>query len=145
MSLSAGLTLSAGLKWVEGLHFAAQTPDGQHLHLDSQHGLLPKELLLYTLSGCTGMDVAAILHKMRAEFSTLEVSAQGSVADEHPRVFRTIEVLYRMQGPPEVKDKFLRAVELSWTRYCAVTHMLKQAAAMRYQVELNGEVIHTGT
>lgn len=131
----------AVVRWSRDLRFTAETGAGGELELDSQGALRPKELLLVGQAGCTGMDVAAILQKMRAPVDRLEVTSTGTETEEHPKIFHTITVTYRCWGPAGIKDQLLRAVELSWAKYCGVTHMLNKAARMRYRVELNGEAV----
>lgn len=127
-------------RWTEGLRFSATAPSGTPVELrgGDDPGLQPKELLLVGLCGCTGMDVASILQKMRAPYETLEVWADAKISDEHPKIYTDIRVTYRVAAPVETKEKLERAVELSWTRYCGVTAMLSQAARMTYQIDFNG-------
>lgn len=133
---------------IAGLHFAVETGSGHRLDLDGPGepaaGPRPKELLLAALCGCTGMDVASILQKMRVAYERFELAAEGTAAEEHPRIYTDIALVYRLWGPGLDPEKVRRAVELSWTKYCAVTHMLNKAARMSYQVELNGERIAQG-
>lgn len=139
---------TAVVRLVDGLRFVAETGSGHRLEIDGPGpeatGPRPKELLLVAQAGCTGMDVAAILAKMRAPCDRLEVEARGTEAPDHPKVFTDVEVVYRCWGPPETRDKLVRAVELSLTKYCGVSHMLGKAARMRHRVEFNGEVIEAG-
>lgn len=127
-------------RWTEGLSFSAMAPSGTPVELRAGEdpGLRPKELLLVGLCGCTGMDVASILQKMRAPYETLEVLADAKISLEHPKIYTDIVVTYRVKAPEETKEKLERAAELSWTRYCGVTAMLSKAARMSYQIEFNG-------
>jgi len=97
-------------------------------------GPSPSELLLLAVGGCTAMDVVSILRKMRQPLEGLEVEVRGTKADEHPRRFLAIEVLYRLRGDLS-EDRVRRAIELSETRYCAME------ATLRGRVELSSRYV----
>lgn len=134
---------TAHAKWVDGLHFSVELASGHWLDLDSDQGQdlgpRPKELLLAALCGCTGMDVVAVMKKMRAPFDHFELSAEGVEVEEHPRIFGEIGVTYRMNGPLSSKDAFEKAVALSWTKYCPVAETLRRAGPLTYRTVFNGE------
>ncbi len=96
----------------------------------------PVELLLMSLCGCTGMDVVAILGKMRVGLERLEVGALGVREAEHPRRFTRITLVYRAWGAVE-EAKLTKAIELSLTRYCPVANTLKGSIELDYRFEIN--------
>lgn len=89
-------------------------------------GYSPKALLLSGLAGCSGIDVVEMLEKMRVPFTKLEIVAQSEQTDEHPKVFKDIEIEYRIDAEPQFEDKIKRAVDLSIEKYCGVAAMLKK-------------------
>ena len=66
--------------------------EGNAIQMDgaAKQGMSPKALLLAGLAGCTGIDVADALKKMRVIFSNLSIEAEAEQTDEHPRVFKDI-------------------------------------------------------
>lgn len=124
--------------------------DGHHIIVDAGEkvggegkGPSPKGLLISGLVGCTGMDVASILRKMKIEYDKLEVSAETDYTEDHPKVFKDINLKYFIEGNKDLdKSKLKRAVELSMTKYCGVTEMLKKNSEINYQIYLNKEEIH---
>lgn len=107
----------------------ADSPDG------AERAAGPKETLLAALAACTGMDVASILRKKRQRLETYEIVVRGESAEEHPRVFTTIEVEHRVTG--EVTAEALRrSIELSATRYCPVNAMLSTAVTIEHRYRL---------
>ncbi|NOZ93648.1 MAG: OsmC family protein [Acidobacteria bacterium] len=133
------------VRWVEDHRFVATTGSGFSLVLDNPHreggaAASPMELLLVSLAGCTGVDVVAILDKMRQPLERFEVEVEGFRAEEHPRVYTRVAVVYRGWGEVAPK-KLLKAVELSEEKYCSVTEMLRPTAKIEIRVELNGEPI----
>ena len=99
-------------------------------------GPTPMELLALALGGCTGMDVVSILQKMRQPLEALRVEVRGERADEYPRRFVALEIVYFLKGELDEK-KVQRAIALSETRYCSVEGTLRPAVAMtsRYVLE----------
>lgn len=99
-------------------------------------GPQPTEALLSALAACTGMDVISILLKKRQPVKSLEVVVEGKRADEHPRVFTEIQVVYYVRG--DVTSAALaRSIELSETKYCPISIMLRQACPItsRFEIE----------
>jgi putative redox protein len=136
-------TASATL--VSGMHFVGEI-DGFHMDLDAEAtvggvgaGPQPHRLLLQAMAGCTAMDVISILRKKRQQVSTLRVEVQGYRADQHPRVYTQIEVLYRVRGQNVDPQAVARAIELSATRYCPVIAMLGKVAEVRTRYEIEKE------
>ncbi len=139
-------SLKTRVRWVEGHRFVATTGSGFSLVLDNPHrqdgaAASPMELMLVSLAGCTGVDVVAILEKMRQPLEDLEVEVEGFRRDEHPKVFTTIQVVYRARGADLNPKKLLRAVKLSEEKFCSASEMLKASAELEIRVELNGEVV----
>ena len=58
----------------------------------------------------------------------LEIETIGVRADDHPRRYESIELVYRISGPAEDDEaKIDRAIELSKDKYCSVLHTLDPA------------------
>ena len=136
-------TASATL--ASGMHFVGEI-DGFRMDLDAEEtvggggaGPQPHRLLLQALAGCTAMDVISILRKKRQQVSGLSVEVQGYRADQHPRVYTQIEVLYRVRGQNVDPQAVARAIELSATRYCPVIAMLGKVAQVRTRYEIEKE------
>lgn len=97
----------------------------------------PKELLLSGVSGCTALDVEAILNKMRVSYADLSVEAQTELTTEHPKVFTKIHLIYAIRlEHPEDKEKVIKAIELSQEKYCGVSAMLSKAAPITWELQI---------
>jgi putative redox protein len=106
------------------------------IEIDGGGGFNPKALLLSGLAACSGIDVVDILEKMRVPFATLEVDAEADQTDDHPRVFKTIHLTYRLQTEEENREKVKKAIDLSLEKYCGVAAMLKKTAPIHYEIVL---------
>lgn len=98
-------------------------------------GASPKPLLLSALAGCTGMDVAGLLNKMRVEYSDFSLDVDADLTDEHPRVYSEIRLIYRIKVKEEDKEKMEKAVHLSKTKYCGVSAMLSKVCPVIARIE----------
>jgi putative redox protein len=82
------------------------------------------ELLGMTLGSCTGMDVIAIVRKMRQPVTAYEARVGGPRSEERPKVFSALTVEHVVRGRGIEPAGVRRAVELSATCYCPVSAML---------------------
>ncbi|MCA1757393.1 MAG: OsmC family protein [Bacteroidales bacterium] len=115
--------------------------DGHHLMIDSapefggeNRGPKPKNLMLASIGGCTGMDVVSMLRKMRVPFDDLRIEVSGNITEEHPRHFDTIHIIYIIKGLNIPRDKVETAVNLSQEKYCGVTYSLRQSASITHEI-----------
>ena len=127
-------------QWLNGLAFEAEV-DGHKIYMDSslkyggKHtGPRPKPLMMVALAGCTGMDVAAILEKMRENVESFSVEVEGDVSEEHPKKFVGMEVIYRVKGKGISRKNVEEAVALSTTRYCGISANYSKAFDISYRV-----------
>ena len=123
-------------RWVSDHQFVSEQ-SGHTISIDGnlKTGMSPKALLLSGVAGCSGVDVVDILQKMRVPFSNLEVVAEATQTDEHPRVFAEVRLLYRINFAEGDTDKVRKAIELSLEKYCGVAEMLRKNSPVTYTLE----------
>lgn len=141
------MKLEANIEWKEGLAFKAQL-DGFDFIIDGTPeaggknlGPRPKGLTLVSLAGCTAMDVISILGKMRVTVKTFRVETEALLADEHPKKFLTIKVIYTFTGAGIDPNALRKAIALSEEKYCGVRATLAPTVAISHEIVLNGETI----
>ncbi len=125
--------------WKRGLAFEGTAASGFKVPMDSLQGgagFSPMELLLVSLAGCTGMDVADLLRKKRQDVSGLEVRVTGQRADEHPRKFTSIHIHFVVTGHDVIPEAVRRSIELSETKYCSVSATLSGVAQITTDFEI---------
>ncbi|TAK53438.1 MAG: osmotically inducible protein OsmC [Bacteroidetes bacterium] len=125
-------TKTALVKQVRGITLAGKSDSAHWVMMDgsetfggSNAGSSPKELLLMALGGCTAMDVIPILTKKKTPFDNLEINLTATMREEQPQVFTDIQVEYVVYGEGINPEDVERAIELSTTKYCAVSAMLR--------------------
>jgi putative redox protein len=99
-------------------------------------GPQPKPMLLAALAGCTGMDVVALLNKMRIAFDDIDLSVSGELTDEHPKYYTKIHVVYEIMGRNLDAAGIEKAVRMSQEKYCGVSYMLRQACELTWEIRL---------
>lgn len=101
-------------------------------------GPIPKPFILTALSGCTGMDVIAILNKAGTPLQDLSIRVSGEISKQAPIEYIAAHVVYDMKGNAETKDAALEAVMRSQEKICGVSHMLKKIMPVTWEVLYNG-------
>ena len=127
-------------KWLSDMAFESEI-DGHKIYMDSSQehggknmGPRPKPLMMVALAGCTGMDVASILKKMREDVEEFSVDIEGDITDEHPKRFEGMKIIYRLKGKGINRKNVEKAVNLSQTRYCGVSANYREAFPINYEI-----------
>jgi putative redox protein len=137
------MTTTAQVTWIDGLQFVGEAGSGHAIVLDGKPeaggrdtGTRPMELLLVGLAGCTAMDVVHILKRKRQQVTGLQVKVEGQRAEEHPRVFQTIQLEYIVRGRGLSAKAVADSVKLSEEKYCSASAMLGAVAdiSTSYQI-----------
>ncbi len=135
------------VKWLGDMAFDVEL-NNHHFTIDADEkvggqdqGPRPKGLLLSGLAGCTGMDVVSILKKMKVKDYKFTIEVEGKLKKEFPKPYEKIVTQFNFKGKNLPKEKIKKAVKLSEERYCGVSDMLKKAAEMKIEININGERI----
>jgi putative redox protein len=135
---------SIDVNWTGDLSFETEV-DGHRIVMDARpdvggknRGPRPKPLMMVSLAGCTGMDVASLLKKMRVEVESFTVRVEGEQTETHPKHFISMHVIYAFKGKNLPMDKLKRAVELSQETYCGVSATYKKAMKLSYEIKVSG-------
>lgn len=133
----------AVVRQVQGLTLAGHADSNHWVVMDgpasfggAEAGTRPKELVLLALGGCTASDVISILKKKRANVDAVEVHLEAEQADEHPQVYTRIHIEYIVTGRAVHPEDVARAIELSETKYCAVSAMLRASVAITHSFRI---------
>jgi putative redox protein len=136
------------LKQVQGITFVAKGNSNHWVVMDGSTdfggnlaGSTPKELLLMALAGCTASDVVPILKKKRAPLQKLEIIVKGNEREEHPRIFTDVHVEYVFYGDGLKADDIERAIELSTTKYCSVSAIIRASAPITHSYRIESSEV----
>ena len=135
----------AVVKQLRGITLAAKADSNHWVMMDGRDASggegaasTPKELLLMALGGCTSMDVIPILKKMRVKFDAFEAHLTGNAREEHPQAFTDILIEYIFHGDAIAEADVQRAIELSTTKYCSVSAMLRDSVKITHSYTIHG-------
>lgn len=120
--------------WKQNMLFHTTNPAGE-FYIESGPefggegvGLRPKALMLSSLAGCSGLDVASLMKKMKLEVDDFKIDIKAELTDEHPRVYSKVRMEFHFYGSNLNEAKLQRTVDLSVDKYCGVMAMFKKFA-----------------
>lgn len=99
-------------------------------------GFRPLEMVLMGLAGCTAMDVISIMRKKKQDVTAFEVAVDGIQVDEYPMVFDHVTLTFKFWGNNLDPAAVERSIELSETRYCPVSAILRPTATLETRYEI---------
>jgi putative redox protein len=133
-------------KWLGGMAFESDNPSGHTIKIDvdaenggENSGLRPKALMLSSLAGCSGLDVASLMKKMKLEVRAFEIQTEANLTDEHPKFYDAVTISYHFFGSNLAEDKLQKTVDLSVERYCGVMEMFRQFAKLEIKTVFHHE------
>ena len=122
--------------WQKNMKFKTTNPAGEFFIDASEDdggnsdGFRPKALMLSALAGCSGLDVAALIEKMKLEVDDFKIDIYAELTDQHPKYYHKVRVEYHFYGDQLHEKKLQRAVDLSVETYCGVMEMFRKFAEM---------------
>jgi len=135
--------MNVKLRQISGLAMAAVSDSNHWVSMDGPEefggfsaGSRPMELMLMGLAGCTAMDVVSILRKKRVKLSGFSLEVEAKQADEHPKIFTRIVLRYVFTGNNLRATDLEKAIELSESKYCSATAMLRKSATITHDYEI---------
>ncbi|NHN28113.1 OsmC family protein [Flavobacterium jejuense] len=127
--------------WKGKMQFESTNPSGETFLINAtpEHGgegagLRPKALMLSALAGCSGLDVASLIEKMKLEVADFKIETIGNLTEEHPKVYHSVILEYHFYGANLNEVKLRRAVDLSVEKYCGVMEMFRKFANIEVKI-----------
>jgi putative redox protein len=124
-------------KWLGNMAFESTNPSGINLIIDADpdsggegKGLRPKALMLSALAGCSGLDIASLIKKMKLVVDDFRIETIANLTDEHPKYYDAVRIEYHFWGADLDEKKLQRAVDLSVEKYCGVMEMFRKFAKL---------------
>ena len=132
-----GTTNHITTKWLGKMAFESNNPSGLSLRIEAGpddggegNGLRPKALMLSSLAGCTGIDVASLIGKMKLDVTDFSIETIANLTDEHPKYYDSVVIEFHFHGKDLKVAKLQKAVDLSVEKYCGVMKMFRQFAQL---------------
>ncbi|UII77739.1 OsmC family protein [Flagellimonas sp. HMM57] len=132
-------------KWLGEMAFESNNPSGQTLRIDASpedggkgDGYRPKALMLSSLAGCSGLDVASLIKKMKLEVDEFHIETIANLTDEHPKYYDAVTIEYHFHGPNLNEEKLQKAIDLSVEKYCGVMEMFRRFAELEIKTVFHG-------
>jgi putative redox protein len=127
-------------------HFVATSTRGREVHMDeppesggTDQGVSPMQMLIMSMGGCSGIDIAMILEKSRQTVETFDMELDAErPPDTVGQPYHKIHAHYILTGDID-PEKAKRAVKLSINKYCGASKTLEATADISSSVSVNGE------
>jgi putative redox protein len=127
------MAVQVSTKWLGEMRFESTNPSGHNLFIDAgeenggkSEGYRPKALMLSGLAGCSGLDVAALIKKMKLDVDDFKIDIEANLTEEHPKFYDKVAMHFHFYGSNLNEKKLQRAVDLSIEKYCGVMEMFRQ-------------------
>lgn len=130
------------------LEYESVNPQGNRVQIDmyapeKKKFQSPTELLLSATAACSAVDVIQILQKKRKTINSLQVVAQGTRRDQHPKYFTDVLLTFKLSSPDTSDSELAKVVALSVDKYCSVAATIRGVANVRYNSEVVRESSRT--
>jgi len=135
--------MNISVNWVDGMLMVGKSHSGHSITMDGPPeiggenlGVRPMEMLLLGVAGCTMIDIVTTLKKMRQELTHCETKVNAERADDHPKVFTDIHIIFIFKGKGLDTKKVEKAITLSAEKYCSASIMLGKTASITHDFEI---------
>jgi putative redox protein len=115
--------------------------DGPEKVGGENNGPIPKPFVLTALTGCTGMDVIALLRKKGKQVSDFRLRVEGEISKQQPIEYTEVHLTYELNGDKNLQEDVLSAITDSQERICGVSNMLKKILPLTWEILYNGKQI----
>lgn len=130
--------------WKGGMKFESGNPSGHNLFIDAGEenggkgeGYRPKALMLSALAGCSGLDVASLIKKMRLDVDDFDIKIDAELTEEDPKYYHKVDMNFHFKGNKLDEAKLTKAVNLSVEKYCGVMAMFEKFADVKVNIFFN--------
>lgn len=130
--------------WLGDMKFESTNPSGHNLFIDAGEesggkgeGYRPKALMLSGLAGCSGLDVASLIKKMKLDVADFKIEIEANLTEEHPKYYDKVAMNFHFFGDNLDEKKLQKAVDLSVEKYCGVMEMFRQFADVQVNTFFN--------
>ncbi|MBU3820520.1 OsmC family protein [Flavobacteriaceae bacterium XHP0103] len=138
------MSLNITTTWLGGMKFESTNPSGNNLFIEASpedgsqaEGYRPKALMLSALAGCSGLDVASLIKKMKLEVADFKIEIEANLTEEDPKYYDKVGMHFHFYGDNLNEKKLQRAVDLSVEKYCGVMEMFRQFAEVKVETHFH--------
>jgi putative redox protein len=138
------MSLHITTTWLGGMKFESTNPSGNNLFIEATpengeqaEGYRPKALMLSALAGCSGLDVASLIKKMKLDVANFKIEIDANLTEEDPKYYDKVGMHFHFFGSDLNEKKLQRAVDLSTEKYCGVMEMFRHFAELKVETHFH--------
>jgi len=131
------------MEWKGGVAFEGISKFGDTVRTDGarrvggeERGATATELMLFSIAGCTGVDVVLILKKARQPIESLTIKVEAEQNDKYPKPFHTVRIHFTAHGKGIDERRLAKAIALSEEKYCVVSQTIASPAKVSTSYEI---------
>lgn len=135
--------MNVRVKWLDHMSFVGESGSGHSVVMDGAPadggrnlGVRPMEMVLLGLGGCATFDVVLILKRARQQVEDCQVLIEAERADDIPKVFTKINIVFQVKGKNLSEKQVAKAVNMSADKYCSVSRMLEHSVEITHSYEI---------
>src|SRR5690606_34488207 len=140
------MSLNITTTWLGNMKFESTNPPRHNLFIDAgpenggnSEGYRPKALMLSALAGCSGLDVASLIKKMKLDVADFKIEIDANLTEEDPKYYDKVAIHFHFFGADLNEKKLQRAVDLSVEKYCGVMEMFRQFADLKVETHFHNK------
>ena len=131
------LLMDSQVEWVGGQKLTCTGKDGVVMELGWGGEVVnPVMATLHSCGACSLIDVVEGLKNREVTRAVVELDLER--AENNPRVFTKIHMIYRVEGVDLPEKLIRRLIEKSHAKYCTVSNMLKHTADITWDLVMDG-------
>jgi len=127
--------MQAEVVWDGSCKMTGINQSGQEIKMDWEDGPSPMQILLQMVGACSLVDVVNSLENRR-DLKSASISMEAERAEEPPRKFTSIHMIYYVHGE-EIPEKMVnRVIAASHEKYCSVSNTLSEDVKITWELNM---------
>lgn len=102
----------------------------------NDNGVRAIPLLMSAFAGCMGINIVSFLSKMKIDIEELKITTEGTLNDDYPQSYTSINAIYSFKGKDLKLEKLEEVISKSEEKYCGVSTTLKKALTLTSVIQI---------
>ena len=131
----SSMNMQAEVVWDGSSKMTGINQSGQEIKMDWEDGPSPMQILLQMVGACSLVDVVNSLENRR-NLESASISMVAERAEDPPRKFTSIHMIYYVHGEDIPEKMVNRVIEASHEKYCSVSNTLSEDVKITWELNM---------